>query len=159
MNGHGVHSHSRAQASIALSSMEAEVLAATGLLAEGICLKQALQFVLLSCKQDLGCKEEEVEMKLYMESTSAQAFFQRLGPGRAKHLCARILWGQSAMRKQWFKVARISTQNNPADLNTKSLSRKRREFLEQLIGLRSNTFRERIIHSFASSCRFLERMW
>ena len=39
LNGHCIHSHSRAQASIALSSMEAEVLAATGLLAEGVCIK------------------------------------------------------------------------------------------------------------------------
>ena len=156
LNGHCIHSHSRAQASIALSSMEAEVLAATGLLAEGVCIKQALQF-LLNCKQDLGCNEE-IEMKLYMDSTSAQAFFQRLGPGRAKHLSTRILWGQSAMRKQWFKVARISAQNNPADLNTKSLSRERREFLEQLIGLHSNTFKEqtmpsvrRVIHLLAAA--------
>ena len=105
----------------------------------GIVGRRCLQF-LLNCKQDLGCNDE-VEMKLYMDSTSAQAFFQRLGPGRAEHLSRRILWGQSAMRKPWFKVARISAQNNPADLNTKSLSRERREFLEQLIGLRINTFR------------------
>ena len=126
------------------------------------CVHQA-QF-LLNCKQDLGCNEE-VEMKLYMDSTSAQAFFQRLGPGKAKHLSTRILWGQSAMRKQWFKVARISTQNNPADLNTKSLSRERRESLEQLIGLHSNTFKEqtmpsarRVIHLLAAA-GFLKRMW
>ena len=122
----------------------------------GIVGRRCLQF-LLNCKQDLGCNDE-VEMKLYMDSTSAQAFFQRLGPGRAEHLSRRILWGQSAMRKPWFKVARISAQNNPADLNTKSLSRERREFLEQLIGLRSNTFREqtmpsvrRIIHLLAAA--------
>lgn len=35
--------HLRGQTSIALSSMEPEVLAATGLLAEGVALKQALQ--------------------------------------------------------------------------------------------------------------------
>ena len=45
-NGNCVHSHSRGQTSIALSSMEAEVLAATSLLAEGIAVKQALQFCL-----------------------------------------------------------------------------------------------------------------
>ena len=45
---HCIHSHSRAQSSIALSSMEAEALAATGLLIEGIAIKQALQFLLRS---------------------------------------------------------------------------------------------------------------
>ena len=87
-NGNCVHSHSGGQTSIALRSMEAEVLAATGLLAEGVALKQALQF-------SLGCKEEPsentvVEMKMYLDSTSAQAFFQALaGP----NTCAPAVCG------------------------------------------------------------------
>lgn len=44
------------------------------------------------------------------------------------------------MRKQWFVVDRISTTENPADLNTKALSRKRREFLMKRHGLASETF-------------------
>ena len=108
-NGNCIHSHSRGQMSIALSSMEAEVLAATGLLAEGIMLKQSLQF-LLGCRQDPG-DETTVEMKLFLDSTSAQAFLQRIGPGRAKHLCTRILWGQEAMRRGWYRIGRIA---NPA---------------------------------------------
>ncbi|CAK8995861.1 Retrovirus-related Pol polyprotein from transposon TNT 1-94 [Includes: Protease [Durusdinium trenchii] len=131
------------QMSIALSSMEAEVLAATGLLAEGIMLKQSLQF-LLGCRQDLS-DESKVEMKLYLDSTSAQAFFQRIGPGRAKHLCTRILWGQEAMRRGWYRIGRIATKDNPADLNTKSLSRERREYLSKLIGLWSSSFKEEVM--------------
>ena len=107
--------------------MEAEVLA----------LKQALQF-LFGCKEDSG-DNVGVEMKLYLDSTSAQAFFQRLGPGRAKHLCTRILRGQEAMRRGWFKIGRISTKENPAD-HTKALSKDRREHLSQLIGLCSESF-------------------
>ena len=142
-NGHCIHSHSRGQMSIALSSMEAEVLAATGLLAEGIMLKQSLQF-LLGCRQDLS-DESKVEVKLYLDSTSAQALFQRIGPGRAKHLCTRILWGQEAMRRGWYKIGRIATKDNPADLNTKSLSRERREYLSKLIGLWSSSFKEEVM--------------
>ena len=123
--------------------MEAEVLAATGLLAEGIMLKQGLQF-LLGCRQDPG-DESMVEMKLYLDSTSAQAFFQRIGPGRAKHLCTRILWGQEAMRRGWYRITRIATKDNPADLNTKSLSRERREYLSKLIGLWSSSFKEEVM--------------
>ena len=106
--------------------MEAKVLAATGLLAEGVALKQALQF-LLGCKEHPG-DNVEVEMKLYLDSTSAQAFFQRLGRG------------QEAMRRGWFKIGRIPTKENPADLNTKALSKERREYLAQLIGLCSESF-------------------
>ena len=72
----------------------------------------------------------------------AQAFFSRLGPGKAKHLSTRLLWTQQAMRKQWFWIDRIATKENPADLNTKALSKERREFLMKRFGLRSETFGE-----------------
>ena len=142
LNGHCIHSHSRAQASIALSSMEAEVLAATGLLVEGIAIKQALQF-LLRCGQCMA-NNNTVEMKLFRDSTSAQAFFQRLGPGRAKHLSTRMLWAQECIRKGWFKLGRISAKWNPADLNTKPLSRERRELLSRMIGLWSDSYGEQV---------------
>ena len=136
-----VHSHSRAQASTALSSMEAEILAATSLLVEGIQLKQLLQFLL----GDAGglSNNSKVQMRLRLDSTSAQSFFNRLGPGRAKHLSTRMMWSQQAMRRRWFLVERISTKENPADLNTKPLSRERREYLMKKIGLCSETFEEK----------------
>ena len=46
LNGLLIHSHSRSQTSIALPSCEAELLAATGLLAEGLQLKQLIRFCL-----------------------------------------------------------------------------------------------------------------
>eukprot|EP00435_Cladocopium_sp_Y103_P043647 s2238_g12.t1 len=135
-----VHSYSRAQMSISLSSMEAEILAATSLLVEGIQLKQLLQ-VLLGDKGGLS-NNAQIQMRLRLDSTSAQSFFNRLGPGRAKHLSTRLLWSQQAMRRKWFLVERVATRENPADLNTKPLSRERREFLMQRIGLCSSTFAE-----------------
>ena len=140
LNGCCIHSHSRAQASISLSSMEAEILAATGLLVEGIMVKQFLQF-LLGDERGLE-NNNQVQMRLWLDSTSAQAFFNRLGPGRAKHLSTRILWSQQAMRKKWFVVERVSTKENPADLNTKPLSRERREFLLKKIGMVSESFND-----------------
>ena len=138
-----VHSHSRAQVSISLSSMEAEILAATSLLVGGIQLKlkQLLQFLL----GDNGglSNSSKVQMWLRLDSTSTQGFFNRLGPGRAKHLSTRMMWSQQAMRKRWFLVERISTKENPADLNTKPLSRERREYLMKKIGLCSETFEEK----------------
>ena len=118
--------------------MEAEILAATSLLTEAIYVKQVLQF-LIGDKGGLS-SQEHVMMRLRLDSTSAQAFFARLGPGRAKHLATRLLWTQGAMRKQWFFVDRISTKENPADLNTKPLSKERREFLMVRLGLQSSNF-------------------
>ena len=64
---------------IALSSCEAELLAATGLLA----LNQLIRFC-LRLEESKFENDEEVEMKLYR--ASAQAMVSRLGPGRSKHI-------------------------------------------------------------------------
>jgi hypothetical protein len=120
--------------------MEAEILAATSLLTEAMYLKQVLRFFV----NDFGGlgNQEKVVMRLRLDSTSAQAFFSRLGPGKAKHLSTRLLWTQQAMRKQWFYVDRKSTKENPADLNTKALSKERREFLMKRSGLKNQNFEE-----------------
>lgn len=116
LNGARAHSHCRARARVALSSMEVEILAATERLIEGVAATQALQF-LLRCKRDLA-NSNVVALKLHIDRASAQSFFHRLGPAKAKHLSTRMMWTQDAMRSRWFKIARISARNNPADLNT-----------------------------------------
>ena len=130
LSGLMIHSHSRSQTSVALSSCEAELLAATGLLAEGLQLKQLIRFC-LRLEESKFENDEEVEMKLYLDSTSAQAMINRLGPGRSKHISTRLLWSQQALRKLWFKVGRISTEKNVAALNTKTLALRRRQILLQ----------------------------
>ena len=132
LNGCCIYSHSRAQVSIALSSMESEILAATGMLIEGMYLKQILQF-LVGDSLCLSCNKS-IETKLYLDSASAQAFFSRLGAGRAKHMATRLLWSQQAMRKGWFEISRTATKENVADLNTKILSAERRNYLMKKIG-------------------------
>ena len=140
LNGCLIHSHSRSQTSVSLSSMEAGILAATSLLTEAIYVKQVLQFLV----NDIGGLGSQrcAEMRLRLDPTSAQAFFTRLGPGRAKHLSARLLWTQQAMRRQWFVVDKFSTKENPADLNTKALSKERREFLIKRVGLVCERFED-----------------
>lgn len=101
-------------------------------------MKQAIQF-LLGENPD-PANNQNLEMKLSIDSTSAQAFCTRLGPRRAKHLATRLLWTQQAVRRKWFSMARIATKENPADLNTKALSRERCEFLMKRIGMVSDTF-------------------
>ena len=133
LNGCCIYSHSRAQTSIALSSMEAEVLAATSLAIERIYLK--------------------VKLVLFVDSASAQCFFERLGPGRAKHLATRLLWTQAAVRKSWFALKRIATKFNPSDLNTKSLSRERREMLCRLIGMESECFQAAVNYAENAAVR------
>ena len=71
------------------------------LLAEGLQLKQLVQFWVRL--EESNFENDDVEMKLYMDSTSAQAMISRLGPGRSKHISTR--WSQQALRRKlWFKV-------------------------------------------------------
>lgn len=74
-------------------------------------------------------------MKLYLDSTSAQAFFEKLGPGSEASMRPHFV-GQ----RSWYKIGRIATKDSPADLNMKSLLRERREYLARLIGLYSDGF-------------------
>ena len=73
LNGCLIHSHCRGQTSVALSSMEAEILAATGLLTEAIYVKQLLQF-LIGDAGGLG-NQNYVLMKLRIDSTSPGILF------------------------------------------------------------------------------------
>jgi hypothetical protein len=77
------------QTSVSLSSMEAEIPAATSLLTEAIYVKQVLQFLV----NDMGGLGSQrcVEMRLRLDSTNTQTFFTRLEPGRAKHLSTKLL--------------------------------------------------------------------
>ena len=112
-------------------------------------VKQFLQF-LLGDAGGLG-SNQQAQMRLRLDSTSAQSSFNRLGPGRAKHLSTRLLWSPHAMRRKWFLVERASTRENPADLNTKPLSQDRREYLMRKIGLMSETFNEEGMHGYKSN--------
>ena len=100
-------------------------------------MKQFVRFC-LRIEESKFENDDEVEMKLHFNSTSAQAMISRLGPGRSKHISTRLLWSQQALRKLWFKVGRISTEKNVADLNTKTLSLKRRQTLLRRCGCRGD---------------------
>ena len=64
--------------------METEILAATIFFVEGTLVKQFLQF-LLGGEGGLE-NNQQVQRRLWLDSASVQTFFNRLGPGRAKHL-------------------------------------------------------------------------
>ena len=66
-----IHSHSRSQTSIALSSCEAELLAATGL-AEGLQLKQLVRFCLRL--EEWRFENDDVEMKLGIDFSTGKGY-------------------------------------------------------------------------------------
>ena len=112
-----VHSHSRGQTSVALSSCEAELLASSSALAEGLQLTQVLKFLL---KDDDEKNSKLVETVVYTDSSSSRALLMRRGQGRLKHLSIRHLWIQSLVKMNMVEIIKVDTKVNPADLNTKA---------------------------------------
>ena len=127
VNGCLVHSICRAQATIALSSCEAELYAANSTMIEAIYLYQLAQFLMND--------ETAVKQRLFLGSTSAKFVVQRSGVGRLKHVSIKHMFLQQLLRQKVFSIHKVPTRVNPADLNTKKLSLERRKFLAILAGL------------------------
>ena len=120
LNGNLIHFQSKRQKSIALSSCEAETIAATSILSEGVFLKALLTRIL----------GKEPKMVMYSDSSSSRQLIARKGLGKARHLDVDLLWIQSIPR---LIIKAIKGKDNPADLGTKSLSKdKIRKYMASL---------------------------
>ena len=110
VNGNLVHFQSKRQKSVALSSCEAETIAATPILSEGVFLKGLLERI-------LGM---EPRLVLYSHSSSSRQLIARKGLGKARHLDVDLLWIQRIPK---LIIKAIEGKDNPSDLGTKSLTR------------------------------------
>eukprot|EP00435_Cladocopium_sp_Y103_P072259 s475_g39.t1 len=132
LNGAMVLSICRTQASVELSSCEAELYAANGLMVECMYLYRLCKFL---CKDAVENNSPDVQQRLYTDSSSAMALMQRAGSGRLKHVQIKQFYLQNLLRAGIFSVHKINTKMNPGDLNTKRLSSERRKFLGKLFRL------------------------
>ena len=83
------------QMSVALSSCEAELLAASSSVVETMQVTSLVKF----CMRDEDRKNnEKVSTTLYVDSSISKALMLRRGCGRLKHLDIRYLWLQSMVR-------------------------------------------------------------
>ena len=112
-----LHAHSRGQASVALSSCEAEVMAASEGIKEALLLQKVLMFV--------GWGHYEIEIK--MDSSAAHAFFHRRDVGRMKHIDSRILWLQDLITAGGVRLKKMPRTQNLADMLTHTPSAKELE--------------------------------
>ena len=110
VNGNLVHFQSKRQKSVALSSCEAETIAATSILSEGVFLKGLLERI-------LGV---EPRLVLFSDSSSSRQLIARKGLGKARHLDVDLLWIQRIPK---LIIKAIKGKDNPSDLGTKSLTR------------------------------------
>eukprot|EP00435_Cladocopium_sp_Y103_P056491 s740_g19.t1 len=132
LNGALVMSVCRTQASVALSSCEAELYAANGLMVESIYLFRLCKFL---CGDESDVGSDMVQQRLFTDSSSALALVRRTGTGRLKHIQIKQFFLQSLLRTGVFSIFKINTKLNPGDLSTKRLSGERRKFLGRLINL------------------------
>ena len=132
LNGAYVLNFSRTQATVALSSCEAELYAANAAISEGLFLGRLCGFLVAEVKDG---PTEHVNVRLFSDSSAAIGTIQRRGVGRMKHIEIRHLFLQELLRKKILAVSKIGTKQNPADLGTKKLGMDRRRELFQLIGI------------------------
>ena len=121
---HLIKSWSSTQASVALSSGEAEFYGAVK--ASGIALGyQALL-------EDLG---QKVPVRVWTDSSATLGICARQGLGKLRHVDTQSLWIQQAVRSGAVELRKVRGEANPADLFTKHLlSNERIKSLLNLFG-------------------------
>ena len=120
------------QASVALSSCEAELYAANGLMVESLFLHRLCKFLV---GDESEGNSDKVQQRLYMDSASALAPIRRTGTGRLKHIQIKQFFLQNLLRTGVFSISKVHTKLNPGDLNTTRLGGERRRFLGRLMRL------------------------
>jgi hypothetical protein len=111
LGGSLLRSWSNRQATIALSSGEAEFHAAAKATAELLAVAGMMR--------ELGW---EVHRRLFVDASAAQAIANRQGIGKIRHLDVKFLWLQEATKSGLLVVRKIKGSTNPADVLTKPLS-------------------------------------
>ena len=128
-----LHAHSRGQASVALSSCEAEVVAASEGIKEALLLQEVLMFA--------GVGHNEIEIKV--DSSAAHAFFHRRGVGCMKHTDSRILRLQDLIAAGGVRLKKIPRTQNLAEMLTHTPDAKKLEVFLPLMGLRCCSERDK----------------
>ncbi len=123
VNGNLVHSSSRSQHVISLSSTESEFYASTSASIDTIYLKNILSFLL----------DPEVDAKLHTDNSANKQIACQLGTSRLRHISGRLLWMQNKIREGVFKIVQVGTTWNPSDIGTKMLSRDRHFMFHVLV--------------------------
>ncbi len=123
---HAMKHWSSTQASIALSSGEAEFAGVIRGAGQGLGYQSLLK--------DLGVS---LSLRVWTDSSAAVGICTRQGLGKLRHLDTHTLWTQQAVRTGRAELRKVLGEQNPADLLTKhSISRRRLEDLVTLLGCR-----------------------
>ena len=121
---HAVKHWSSTQASVSLSSGEAEFAGVIRGAGHGLGYQALLG--------DLGVK---IPLRVWTDSSAAIGICTRQGLGKLRHLDTHTLWIQQAVRTKRVDLRKVDGEQNPADLLTKhSIGRQRLDGLITLYG-------------------------
>ena len=109
--GNTLGTWSKTQATVALSSGEAEFVALHQGLLEGLAMRSLM-------KELFG---RDFKIILHTDSTAARAMALRSGPGKVKHIDLKMMIIQELTAKKLVEVRKINTLVNCADLLTKAV--------------------------------------
>ena len=131
LGSHALKTWSSTQASVALSSGEAEF--------NGVIRASGMGLGYQSLLADLGV---HIPLRVWTDSSAAIGICSRQGLGKLRHLETHMLWVQQAVRSRRIDLRKIAGEENPADLFTKHLvSREKVGLLVKLLGCRYMTGR------------------
>ena len=118
-NGTILMTTSRTQSVPALSSAEAEIIAANDAGKEGIFLQNVLE----------EATGQKIQIELYCDASAAICFAKRQGLGRVRHLQLRFLWLQEQVKDGRLDIFKVDTAENRADILTKAFSNGQQYFM------------------------------
>lgn len=125
---HLIKTYSKTQSLIALSSAESELYAMVRASAESLGIMALLE--------DFG---KNAMIQFYVGASAALGVAQRHGIGKIRHLQTNCLWIQEKAVKQAIKYIKVHGSLNPADINTKNVSR---ELIDKHVAAMGCCFRD-----------------
>ena len=110
---HTIRTWSKNQATVALSSAEAELYGIVKGTIEGIGMKSLMK----------DCGIGNVQIMLRSDASAALSVVERKGVGRMRHIDTNILWLQEKELREQVSFLKVGGKMNPADLCTKHVDR------------------------------------
>ena len=127
---HTIKTWSTTQATVAMSSAEAELFSLT----KGT----SVTLGLISVAKDLGLN---LDATVHSDASAALAIAQRQGLGKLRHLKVQYLWVQERVRHGDLGVRKVNGKDNPADLLTKHLAQADMEKHVAALGIETSATR------------------
>ena len=119
-----IRAFTKQQQILAKSSAEAELYAVNTIAGEAMSVQSMLK--------DMGI---DIGIMLFVDAKATIGILHRHGLGKMKHLQVQQLWLQEGVRSGKFKLLKVATKDNLADIGTKPISGERIQYLVRKLNM------------------------